>query len=93
MTSGVATYLDRIVAAHRELARADTRRLDRLTGEAQAQPPARGFAAALRTVSGLGVIAEVKRRSPSKGDLHAPTSIPPSSPAPTSAVGPPASPC
>jgi indole-3-glycerol phosphate synthase len=71
VTSGVATYLDRIVAAHRELARAETRRLERLTGEAQAQPPARGFAAALRTVSGLGVIAEVKRKSPSKGDLHA----------------------
>lgn len=31
--------------------------------------PARGFAAALEGAEGLGVISEVKRRSPSKGDL------------------------
>jgi indole-3-glycerol phosphate synthase len=67
----VATYLDRIVAAHRQRARSDTRRLDGLIGEAQSRPPARGFAAALRSIGGLGVIAEVKRRSPSKGDLDA----------------------
>jgi indole-3-glycerol phosphate synthase len=67
----VATYLDRIVAAHREAARADTRRLDRLTAEAQALPPPRGFAAALRAGTGMSVIAEVKRRSPSRGDLDA----------------------
>ena len=73
----VATYLDRIVAAHRRSARADARRLDRLIGEAQARPPTRGFAAALgsvrasRAAAGLSVIAEVKRRSPSKGDLDA----------------------
>jgi indole-3-glycerol phosphate synthase len=66
----VATYLDRIVAAHREAARADTRRLDLLIGEARAVSPARGFAAALR-VAGLSVIAEVKRRSPAKGELDA----------------------
>ena len=34
-------------------------------------PPTRGFAAALRAQSTLGVIAEIKRRSPSKGDLFA----------------------
>ena len=34
-------------------------------------PDPRGFAAALRSVAGLGVIAELKRRSPSKGDLAA----------------------
>ena len=34
-------------------------------------PPTRGFAAALRGQSTLGVIAEIKRRSPSKGDLFA----------------------
>jgi indole-3-glycerol phosphate synthase len=38
---------------------------------AGAAAPARGFAAALRSAGGLGVIAEVKRRSPSKGDLAA----------------------
>jgi indole-3-glycerol phosphate synthase len=34
-------------------------------------PPARGFAAALRVGSDLHVISEIKRRSPSKGDLNA----------------------
>jgi indole-3-glycerol phosphate synthase len=66
----VATYLDRIVAAHREAARADTRLLDSLIGEARALPPTRGFAAALGA-AGLSVIAEVKRRSPAKGELDA----------------------
>jgi indole-3-glycerol phosphate synthase len=67
----VATYLDRIVAAHREAARADTRRLDPLIAEARALPAGRGFAAALRSATGMSVIAEVKRRSPAKGDLDA----------------------
>jgi indole-3-glycerol phosphate synthase len=66
-----ATYLDRIVAAHRQRAMSDARRLDGLIGEAQSRPPTRGFATALRSVAGLGVIAEVKRRSPSMGDLDA----------------------
>jgi indole-3-glycerol phosphate synthase len=66
-----ATYLDRILAAHRAVARADHRALAPLVAEARAQSAARGFAAALRAVDGLGVIAEVKRRSPSKGDLAA----------------------
>jgi len=69
----VATYLDRILDGHRATAAADTRRTSDLVAEALAQPPARGFAAALRHARaderGLGVIAEVKRRSPSKGDL------------------------
>ena len=67
----MVTYLERILAAHREAAAADTRPLDGLIDEAKAQPPARRFAAAVRAASGLAVIAEVKRRSPSKGDLHA----------------------
>ncbi|MCU1361002.1 MAG: trpC, partial [Ilumatobacteraceae bacterium] len=33
-------------------------------------PAARGFTDALRAGTGLQVIAEIKRRSPSKGDLH-----------------------
>jgi len=64
----VATYLDRILAAHRERAAGDDRPVDRLVERAQQQPPARPFRAAL-TSEGLAVIAEVKRRSPSKGDL------------------------
>ena len=65
------TYLDRILERHRELAAADTRPLDRLIDEAQQCPPPRGFRAALRGVGHLAVIAEIKRRSPSKGDLNA----------------------
>jgi len=64
----VATYLDRIIAEHRASAAADERRLDDLIGNALAVAPARGFRAALAG-PGLSVIAEVKRRSPSKGDL------------------------
>jgi indole-3-glycerol phosphate synthase len=76
----VATYLDRIVAAHREAAAEDTRPLAPLVAAAEAMQPVRGFTATLRRASapttedGLGgrelaVIAEVKRRSPSKGPL------------------------
>jgi indole-3-glycerol phosphate synthase len=65
----LTTYLDRIVARHRELAAADARPLGALLDQARSQPPARGFRAALASVGHLAVIAEVKRRSPSKGDL------------------------
>jgi indole-3-glycerol phosphate synthase len=67
----VATYLDRILAAHRAGAAADDRAVAPLVAEARAQSLPRGFAAALRDAEGLAVIAEVKRRSPSKGDLAA----------------------
>lgn len=65
----MATYLDRILEAHRVTADADERDLDLLIEQAGATAPARGFAAALRDAHGLGVISEVKRRSPSKGAL------------------------
>lgn len=64
----MATVLDRIVAAHREAAAADTRDVERLKEEAAAAPPPRRFRKSLGHY-GITVIAEVKRRSPSKGDL------------------------
>lgn len=64
------TYLDKILAAHRATAATDTRSGDELRERCEQMPPTRGFGAALRA-PGLSVIAEVKRRSPSKGDLAA----------------------
>ena len=65
----MALYLDAIVAAHREAAARDERSLDELVSRASTMPPTRGFAAALQGRSTLSVISEIKRRSPSKGDL------------------------
>lgn len=65
----MATYLDRILERHREVAASDDRSLDGLIATARAQPPPRGFRAALAGADRLAVISEVKRRSPSKGDL------------------------
>lgn len=65
-----ATYLDAIVQRHRERAAADTRSLDALIDVARACEPPRGFSRALQQSSHLAVIAEFKRRSPSKGVLN-----------------------
>jgi indole-3-glycerol phosphate synthase len=65
------TYLDSILAWHRRRAAADTRELAALVSRASACAPARGFAGSLRNIAHLAVIAEIKRRSPSKGDLNA----------------------
>jgi indole-3-glycerol phosphate synthase len=69
----MTTYLDKILAAHRAAAARDGRDLADLEASARALPPTRGFTAALREARQRGdavaVIAEVKRRSPSKGDL------------------------
>lgn len=62
------TYLDKILAAHRVVALADERDSGELLALCLQMPSARDFARALRA-PGLSVIAEVKRRSPSKGDL------------------------
>ncbi len=64
------TYLDRILDAHRRAASQDRRSLDDLAAQAAHLAPTRGFRGALASSEGLGVIAEIKRRSPSKGDLH-----------------------
>ena len=65
----MVTYLDRIVAAHRAAAAADHRPLAPLVEAALRQPPARPFADAVRGGEGVAIIAEVKRRSPSRGEL------------------------
>ena len=62
------TYLEEIVASHRARAAADDRVLGDLVEEAKTTPAPRDFAAALAG-EGLSCIAEIKRRSPSKGDL------------------------
>ena len=68
MSVGDGTYLDRIIVEHRNRAAADRRPLEGLLEEAAQCPEPRQFSQALRE-PGLSVIAEVKRRSPSKGDL------------------------
>jgi indole-3-glycerol phosphate synthase len=66
-----ATYLDKILDHHRAVAAADTRPIEQLLDQVRAMPVTRGFRTALAGRADLGVIAEIKRRSPSKGDLHA----------------------
>ncbi|MBW3615689.1 MAG: indole-3-glycerol phosphate synthase TrpC [Actinobacteria bacterium] len=70
----MATYLDEILAAHRARAADDPRLVGHLIERAQGLPAPRPFAAAL-AAPGLAVIAEIKRRSPSKGAL-APDLVP-----------------
>lgn len=64
------TYLDNILSWHRSRAQADVRILNDLVSQALACAPARGFASAISTTPHLAVVAEIKRRSPSKGDLN-----------------------
>jgi indole-3-glycerol phosphate synthase len=52
------------------VAATDGRPLDELVGLGRAMAPTRGFAGVLAAAPGLSVIAEIKRRSPSKGALH-----------------------
>lgn len=66
----MATYLDSILEAHRAAARRDTRTVEELMDAVRDLPPTRAFRAALAGRDRLGVIAEIKRRSPSKGDLN-----------------------
>src|ERR1700722_2411227 len=62
------TYLADIIASHRARAEVDGRPPADLGEQAASTPPPRDFAGALRG-DGLSCIAEIKRRSPSKGDL------------------------
>ena len=64
-------YLDKILAQHREVSRVDKRDLDALVIKSKSSSSPRGFAARLRedSVENLAVIAEIKRRSPSRGLL------------------------
>ena len=64
------TYLDKIVAAHRAAAADDPRTLDDALAAAAGAGPTRGFRRALAEADGMAVISEIKRRSPSKGDLN-----------------------
>jgi indole-3-glycerol phosphate synthase len=65
------TYLDNILDHHRARAASDERLLEALIDEALACAPPRGFAQAISSTPHLAVISEIKRRSPSKGDLNA----------------------
>ncbi|MCX6511691.1 MAG: indole-3-glycerol phosphate synthase TrpC [Actinobacteria bacterium] len=67
----VATYLDAILERHRREAASDQRDLGELRRSAENCEP-RGFISALRSESTqLAVIADIKRHSPSAGDLFA----------------------
>ena len=71
----MATYLDSILDWHRERAEGDTRNVEALLERAREMPPSRSFETTLRAASsrgiGVAVIAEIKRRSPSRGELVA----------------------
>ena len=68
MTEG--TYLDSILSYHRERAKNDLRSLDQLLKEISSkEKEGPSFQEKIVAEKGLSVIAEIKRRSPSKGEL------------------------
>ncbi len=65
-------YLDMIIAAHRAVAARDDRDPDAVLEQAASAGPVRPFIEGLKSARsrwGIGLIAEIKRRSPSRGDL------------------------
>lgn len=65
-----ATYLDKILQWHRARADLDFRAINELIDVAQSCSPTRGFRQSIQQSTHLAVIAEIKRRSPSKGLLR-----------------------
>ena len=69
----VATYLDSILVAHRRRATEDTRPKEVLDELVAGLPPTRGLSESIRARVAndheIAVIAEIKRRSPSRGEL------------------------
>jgi len=67
----VGTYLDEILDFHRYESRGDSRSLDALVEKAGEIEPTRGFKKALMAspANEMAVIAEIKKRSPSLGEL------------------------
>jgi indole-3-glycerol phosphate synthase len=63
------TYLDAIIAAHRARAADDRRSVEVLLDQARGRRSPRRFREALATATGVALVAEIKRRSPSKADL------------------------
>jgi len=66
----MTTYLDRILDAHRAGDRRRTEPIDLAVERCVGLPPRRSFTDALRSSTEIGVIGEIKRRSPSKGALR-----------------------
>ncbi len=65
-------YLDTIVSAHRDAAAGDERQVDELLEQVGRAGPVRSFRDAINDEAsrrGMALISEIKRRSPSKGDL------------------------
>ena len=65
-------YLDTIIAAHRAASTTDRGDLEALVSRATSGEPVRPFRQAITDAAdrqGMAVISEIKRRSPSKGDL------------------------
>ncbi len=65
------TYLQEILDSHRQKAQNDNRNFESLYKQASDLPPVREFRKSLikNSEAGIAVIAEIKRRSPSKGNL------------------------